>query len=74
MRFLAFTAAFTASMMLKDVDLGHALVVGASVETPLLEHTRTTLNDLVAAGLGDLDIASPVGHLAAINGIQLASQ
>jgi 3-hydroxyisobutyrate dehydrogenase len=74
MRSLDFTAAFTASLMVKDVDLGQALAVEGGVEIPLVEHTRTTLNDLVAGGLGDLDIASLVEHLAARNGIQLVPQ
>jgi 3-hydroxyisobutyrate dehydrogenase-like beta-hydroxyacid dehydrogenase len=74
MRSLDFTAAFTADLMLKDVNLGHALAAEGRVEIPLVEHTRTTLNDLVAAGLGDLDIASLVKHLAARNGIQLVPQ
>jgi 3-hydroxyisobutyrate dehydrogenase-like beta-hydroxyacid dehydrogenase len=60
--------------MLKDVNLGRALAAEGRVEIPLAEHTRTTLNDLVAAGLGDLDIASLVEHLAARNGIQLVPQ
>ncbi|HEX3963658.1 MAG TPA: NAD(P)-dependent oxidoreductase [Trebonia sp.] len=74
MRSLDFTAAFTADLMLKDVNLGRALAASGQVEIPLVEHTRATLNDLVAAGLGDLDIASLVQHLAASNGIQLVPQ
>lgn len=71
MRSLGFTAAFAADLMLKDVNLGRALAAKGQVEIPLVEHTRATLNDLVAAGLGDLDIASLVEHLATRNRIQL---
>jgi 3-hydroxyisobutyrate dehydrogenase-like beta-hydroxyacid dehydrogenase len=73
MKSLDFTAAFTSSLilMLKDVNFGHHLAVDGGVEIPLIEHTRNTIADLVAAGLGDLDIAKLIDFLAARNGIQL---
>jgi 3-hydroxyisobutyrate dehydrogenase len=71
MKCLDFTAAFTSSLMLKDVNFGHDLAVDGGVEIPLVEHTRNTIADLVAAGLGDLDIATLIDFLAARNGIQL---
>jgi 3-hydroxyisobutyrate dehydrogenase-like beta-hydroxyacid dehydrogenase len=74
MRSLDFTAAFTADLMLKDVDLGRALADEGCVEIPLVENTRATLHDLVAAGRGELDIASLVEHLASCNGMRLVPQ
>jgi 3-hydroxyisobutyrate dehydrogenase-like beta-hydroxyacid dehydrogenase len=71
MKCLDFTAAFTFSLMLKDINFGLDLAVDGGVEIPLLEHTRNTIADLVAAGLGDLDIAKLIDFLAARNGIQL---
>jgi 3-hydroxyisobutyrate dehydrogenase len=71
MKCLDFTAAFTSSLMLKDVNFGHDLAVDGDVEIPLVEHTRNTIDELVGAGLGDLDIAALIGFLAARNGIQL---
>jgi 3-hydroxyisobutyrate dehydrogenase-like beta-hydroxyacid dehydrogenase len=73
MKSLDFTAAFTAALMVKDIELGHALAEGR-VDTPLVDHTRATLNDVVAAGLGDKDIAALVAHLADRNGIELEPQ
>jgi 3-hydroxyisobutyrate dehydrogenase len=71
MKSLDFTASFTSSLMLKDVNFGHDLAVDGGVEIPLVEHTRNTIADLVAVGLGDLDIATLIDFLAARNGIQL---
>jgi 3-hydroxyisobutyrate dehydrogenase-like beta-hydroxyacid dehydrogenase len=59
--------------MVKDIDLGQALAEGR-VDTPLVDHTHATLNDVVAAGLGDKDIAALVAHLADRNGIKLEPQ
>jgi 3-hydroxyisobutyrate dehydrogenase-like beta-hydroxyacid dehydrogenase len=71
MKCLDFTAAFTSALMLKDVNFGVDLAVDGGVEIPLVEHTRSTIADLVAAGLGDLDIAMLIEFLAVRNGIQL---
>jgi 3-hydroxyisobutyrate dehydrogenase len=71
MKSLDFTAAFAASLMLKDLDLGHALTGGAGVRTPLVDHTRDTLHDLVAMGLGQQDIAALVTYLADRDGVKL---
>jgi 3-hydroxyisobutyrate dehydrogenase-like beta-hydroxyacid dehydrogenase len=68
---LDFTPASTAALVLKDVDLGHALAEDNQIGTALVEHTRGTLHDLVAAGFGDLDIAALVAYLADTNGIRL---
>jgi 3-hydroxyisobutyrate dehydrogenase-like beta-hydroxyacid dehydrogenase len=73
MKSLDFTAAFTAALMLKDIDLGLALAAGHA-DTPVVEHTRATLNDLVAAGLGDKDITALLVYLADQNGITLTPQ
>jgi 3-hydroxyisobutyrate dehydrogenase len=71
---LDFTPASAASLVLKDVDLGHLLAGRTRIDTPLVDHTRSTLHDLVAAGLGELDIAALAGYLADLNGIQLRPQ
>lgn len=73
MKSLDFTAAFTTALMVKDLELGHALAAG-HVDTPLVDHTRATLHDVVAAGLGDKDIAALVGYLADLNNIILKPQ
>jgi 3-hydroxyisobutyrate dehydrogenase-like beta-hydroxyacid dehydrogenase len=66
--------AYKAELMIKDVDLGRALADEGCVEIPLVENTRATLHDLVAAGRGELDIASLVEHLASCNGMRLVPQ
>jgi hypothetical protein len=40
----------------------------------LVDHTRAALDDVVAAGLGDQDLAVLVARLAARNGVSLAPQ
>jgi 3-hydroxyisobutyrate dehydrogenase-like beta-hydroxyacid dehydrogenase len=71
MKSLDFTAAFAASLMLKDVDLGHTLAGPTGVETPLVDQTRDTLRALVDTGLGHLDVSALVTYLADSNGIEL---
>jgi 3-hydroxyisobutyrate dehydrogenase len=73
MKSLDFTAAFTTSLMVKDIELGRALA-GDRVDIPLVDHTRATLADAVAAGLGEKDIAVLVAFLADRNGITLEPQ
>ncbi|SEP14121.1 NAD(P)-dependent oxidoreductase [Amycolatopsis saalfeldensis] len=73
MKSLDFSAAFTTALMAKDLDLGHALAAGRA-DTPLVDHTRATLHDLLAAGWGEQDIAALVAYLAGRNGIDLLPQ
>jgi 3-hydroxyisobutyrate dehydrogenase-like beta-hydroxyacid dehydrogenase len=71
MNSLDFEAAFTSALMLKDVDLGLDLARAAGVQTPLIDGTRATIADLIAAGRGELDIAALLVHLAEANGVVL---
>jgi 3-hydroxyisobutyrate dehydrogenase-like beta-hydroxyacid dehydrogenase len=73
MKSLDFTAAFTTALAVKDIELGHALA-GDRVHTPLVDQTRATLTDAVAAGRGEQDIAALVAFLADRNGITLEPQ
>ncbi|ORA33992.1 NAD(P)-dependent oxidoreductase [Mycobacterium aquaticum] len=71
MKSLEFTADFTAALMLKDVTLGHDLAEMSGVDIPIVEHTREAIAELVAAGLGESDIARLIEFLADRNGVAL---
>jgi 3-hydroxyisobutyrate dehydrogenase-like beta-hydroxyacid dehydrogenase len=68
---LDFKAAFTSSLMLKDVDLVLDLARSTRVQALLTRQTRAAIADLIAAGRGDLDIAALLLHIADANGVRL---
>ena len=68
---LDFSAAMSARLMFKDVELGLALAKDTGVALPLITLTRGAIANMIQAGRSELDIAGLLAHLAELNQISL---